>query len=284
MRLDDERESGNVEDRRGMGGPLAMGGGVATVIGIVFYLLTGRSLDTGTPDSPVAQSQRAPASSPAADADDPAKRFISKVLASTEDTWPEALRPLRVRYVDPKLVLFTGAVRSACGEAESAMGPFYCPGDSKVYLDLGFFHELSRMGAPGDFAQAYVVAHEVGHHVQNLLGISRAVQEQRASAGRESSNALSVLTELQADCFAGIWGRRAQAANLLDPGDVQQGLRAAAAVGDDRLQKAARGYVVPESFTHGSSAQRMRWFKKGFDGGRISDCDTFGGAGVHLGR
>ena len=205
------------------------------------------------------------------------------VLASTEDTWPRILSPKGVRYVRPKLVLFSDAVESACGFAESAVGPFYCPPDSKVYLDLSFFHQLQRLGAPGDFAEAYVVAHEVGHHVQNLMGISDAVVTLRRRADRGQSNALSVLTELQADCFAGVWAHHANdGRHLLEAGDVEQGLQAAAAIGDDRLQRRAQGRVAPESFTHGSSQQRVEWLRRGLQQGTLDACDTFGSAGVHL--
>ena len=203
------------------------------------------------------------------------------VLGSTEDVWSQVLPAAGRRYVPPKLVLFTEAVQSACGVAGAAVGPFYCPRDSRVYLDLSFFAELDRrFGAPGDFAQAYVVAHEVGHHVQNLLGISARVHDQRAQLPPAQGNRLSVATELQADCLAGVWAFHANRdGQLLEPGDVEEGLTAAAAIGDDTLQKAARGRVVPESFTHGSSAERVRWFRRGMSGGRVADCDTFG-AGV----
>jgi predicted metalloprotease len=185
-------------------------------------------------------------------------------------------------YEDPKLVLYTGAVASACGTAQSAVGPFYCPGDQRVYLDLGFFRELqTRFQAPGDFAEAYVIAHEVGHHVQNLLGITQRVERARGQGAERGANGLSVRLELQADCFAGVWANQAnRARNILETGDIDEGLRAASAVGDDRLQMQARGYVVPESFTHGTSAQRARWFKRGFDRGEVRDCDTFNAANL----
>ncbi|WNZ60220.1 zinc metallopeptidase [Myxococcus sp. MxC21-1] len=210
------------------------------------------------------------------------KDFVSVVLADTEDTWPEVLAPVGVQYAQPRLVLFTDAVQSACGFQESAVGPFYCPPDRRVYLDLGFFDELDRrFGAPGDFAQAYVVAHEVGHHVQNLLGISRQVQSLRGRLSPEEANALSVLQELQADCFAGIWAHHAQRQRqLLESGDVEEGLAAASAIGDDTLQRRAQGYVVPESFTHGSSEQRVTWFRRGLEQGTLEACDTFGDAGL----
>jgi hypothetical protein len=205
------------------------------------------------------------------------KDFVSVVLADTEDTWREQFRKLGATYEEPRLVLFSGAVESACGYAQSAMGPFYCPGDQNVYLDLSFFYELEqRFQAPGDFAGAYVVAHEVGHHVQNILGIMEKVDRVRAQASQADANALSVRVELQADCFAGVWARNAdRARDILEAGDIEEGLGAAAAVGDDRLQRQGQGYVVPDSFTHGSSEQRVRWFRRGFENGEIDDCDTF---------
>jgi hypothetical protein len=207
--------------------------------------------------------------------------LVSVVLADTEDTWHALFGKVGRSYREPTLVLFSGAVESACGSAEAAMGPFYCPGDQKVYLDLTFFDELhDRFGAPGDFAQAYVIAHEVGHHVQNLLGIAKQVQAARQQAGEREANALSVMMELQADCFAGVWGYHAdKSRGLLEAGDIEEGLNAAAAIGDDRLQRQARGYVVPESFTHGSSAQRVRWFRQGLSSGDPNSCNTFAAAG-----
>jgi predicted metalloprotease len=203
--------------------------------------------------------------------------FVSVVLADTEDTWTEVFRQGGRTYVAPKLVLFSGQVRSACGLGAAAMGPFYCPGDQKVYLDLSFFDELrARFRAPGDFAQAYVIAHEVGHHVQRLLGISEKVQSLREQVGREEANALSVRLELQADCFAGVWAHRAnRARQILESGDIEEGLNAASAIGDDRIQKQTQGQVVPESFTHGSAAQRVRWFRQGLERGEPNQCDTF---------
>jgi hypothetical protein len=203
--------------------------------------------------------------------------FVSVILADTEDTWPRLLEPVGVRYQEPRLVLFSDAVESACGFQESAVGPFYCPPDQRVYLDLTFFNELGRrFGAPGDFAQAYVVAHEIGHHVQNLLGISDRVHALRRQASPEDANALSVLMELQADCFAGIWAHHAQRQRgLLEQGDIEEGLTAASAIGDDTLQRRAQGRVVPESFTHGSSAQRVSWFRRGLEHGSLEACDTF---------
>lgn len=203
--------------------------------------------------------------------------FVSVVLADTEDTWQQIFREQGGAYREPTLVLFSGRVNSACGMASAAVGPFYCPGDQKLYIDLSFFNDLStRHGAPGDFAQAYVVAHEVGHHVQTLLGISKQVQEAGRGKSKAAVNALSVRQELQADCFAGLWGHAANSdRQLLDPGDLEEALQAATAIGDDRLQHEAGGEVVPDSFTHGSSAQRVEWFRRGFDSGNIADCDTF---------
>ncbi|CAM3362496.1 flagellar biosynthesis protein FlgM [Corallococcus sp. ZKHCc1 1396] len=281
MRWQGGRRSSNIEDRRGsgFGRPLAVGGGAASLVVALLVMLLG-----GDP-SDVQVDSRSPYSDPATGgsgrAVDPAqeelKDFVSVVLADTEDTWPGLLEPLGVRYVQPRLVLFSDAVQSACGAQESAVGPFYCPGDQRVYLDLTFFDELERrFGAPGDFGRAYVVAHEVGHHVQNLLGVSQKVQSLRRRTSEEQANQLSVLTELQADCFAGIWARHAQQErDMLEPGDIEEGLGAASAVGDDTLQKRARGHVVPESFTHGSSAQRMTWFKRGLEQGTLEACDTF---------
>jgi predicted metalloprotease len=203
--------------------------------------------------------------------------FVSVVLADTEDTWQQIFREQGGSYREPTLVLFSGRVNSACGMASAAVGPFYCPGDQQLYIDLSFFNDLSvRHGAPGDFAQAYVVAHEVGHHVQTLLGISKQVQEAGRGKSKAAVNALSVRQELQADCFAGLWGHAANNnRQLLDPGDLEEALRAATAIGDDRLQREAGGQVVPDSFTHGSSAQRVEWFRRGFESGNIADCDTF---------
>jgi len=223
----------------------------------------------------VPQQQSAPAHRPPAD--DDMARFVSKVLASTEDTWREIFRASGKQYQDPKLVLFSGATPTACGTGQSAMGPFYCPGDHKVYIDLSFYRDLkTRFHAPGEFAQAYVIAHEVGHHVQNLLGISGKVEAQRRRVSEAEGNALSVRLELQADCFAGVWGKHADSMKkILQPGELEQALTAAAAIGDDRLQQQSRGRIAPESFTHGSSAQRVRWFRAGFDSGDVNQCNTF---------
>ncbi|WP_373504569.1 neutral zinc metallopeptidase [Aestuariivirga sp.] len=208
---------------------------------------------------------------------DAGKEFVARVLGSNNRVWDEIFTSMNATYQKPKLVLFEGFVQSACGAAQSAMGPFYCPGDQKVYIDLSFYQDLkSKLGAPGDFAQAYVIAHEVGHHVQNLLGIADKVTQARMRASKEEANALSVRMELQADCFSGIWAQEANASKrILEEGDIEEGLNAAAAIGDDRLQKRSQGYVVPESFTHGTSAQRVSWFKKGFTAKSLRDCDTF---------
>ena len=297
MRLEGERESENVEDRRGMGGgvfgrggggggfPVRIaGGGIGGVILIVLALMFGIDpsvlfSDGEAPAPPGRQgaptAQYAPQE--ARPEEEQLRRFVSQVLATTEDTWSEVFRAAGRRYDAPKLVLFSGQVQSACGTAGTAVGPFYCPGDQKVYLDLAFFDDMARkLNAPGEFAQAYVVAHEVGHHVQNEMGILEQVERARRGAGQAEANALQVRVELQADCFAGVWAHRADAARgILERGDIEAGMNAAAAVGDDRLQRRAQGYVVPESFTHGSSAQRVRWFRKGLETGDVRQCDTF---------
>ena len=208
---------------------------------------------------------------------DDLKQFVSVVLAETEDVWSNLLPQYGERYSDPKLVLFSGGVRSACGIGMSQMGPFYCPQDQKVYIDLSFYKELKdRFNAPGDAAQAYVIAHEVGHHVQNLLGIMEKVDAVRQRVSERQGNAIQVRVELQADCFAGVWANKAQEAkNIFEPGDIESALNAASAIGDDRIQKQTQGYVVPDSFTHGSSAQRVRWFKRGYETGDLRQCDTF---------
>ena len=228
--------------------------------------------------APSRVEQARPAAVPANDAE---SKFVRHVLAETEDTWQQIFRQNGKAYAEPTLVLFTGATRTACGVGQTAMGPFYCPADQKVYIDLAFYQELrSRFNAPGDFAQAYVIAHEVGHHVQNLLGISEKVQAARQRAGERQANELSVRLELQADCLAGVWAKNADAARgILEAGDVEEALRAASAIGDDTLQKQAQGYAVPDSFTHGSAEQRMRWFKRGMDAGQLAACNTFQGRG-----
>ena len=287
MRWGSMRDSGNVEDQesagpaRGLGGGFKLGGvGLVAVLAISWFLGLNpldvlRSLQGGESSSGPTQSAPAPSAS-APGARDEIKEFIARVLGDTEDTWSALFKKMGREYRPPKLVLFRGAVDSACGLASSAAGPFYCSPDDRVYLDRSFFEELSkRFGAPGEFARAYVIAHEVGHHVQNQLGITGKVAQQRGRASEARSNALSVLVELQADCFAGIWGHYAKQRGLLDPGDVQAGLAAAAAIGDDRIQQQSQGRVSPESFTHGSSAQRVRWFRSGLDAGDVNQCNTF---------
>jgi predicted metalloprotease len=289
------RRSDNVDDAGrggGFGRPLAFGGGAIGIIGaILFYLLTGQVPDVQQAPAPSQVGDRTQAQQPRSAAEQQQREFVSVILASTEDTWSAVLpKQAGIQYQPPRLTLFEESVESACGLAQSAMGPFYCPPDQRVYLDLSFFNQLARMGAPGEFARAYVIAHEVGHHVQNLLGIERKVSQlRRAVRSREDSNALSVLTELQADCFAGVWAHHANAnfkssgkEQLIQPSDIESGLAAAASVGDDRIQRQARGYVSPESFTHGSSAQRVSWFKTGMQTGDLRACDTFGKAGVRL--
>jgi hypothetical protein len=281
MRWRGERESENVEDRRGIrvgGRGLAIGGGGLLLV-IAFALFTGQDPTvlleqlTGGPSVSVDPKQAGRDGAPS----DELGRFSSVVLASTEDVWRQTFASGGRRYQAPTLVLFSDAVQSACGFGSAAAGPFYCPMDNKVYLDLSFFTDLARrFGAPGDFAHAYVIAHEVGHHVQNQLGIASKVRaaQQRLSAGEV--NALSVRMELQADCLAGVWAHHANRdAKLLEPGDVEEGLTAAAAIGDDRVQKRAQGYTVPESWTHGSSAMRVKWLRRGLQSGNIDACDTF---------
>jgi len=281
MRWAGGRRSGNVEDRRGMGVPLVAGGGIGTVVLLVLALFFG--FDPGvilnTDTTPSVTEAPSPSPSSSVDAQ---KDFVSVVLADTEDTWTALFAQMNREYRPPKLVLFRSAVQSACGMAGSAVGPFYCPPDRKVYLDLDFFRALSqRFRAPGDFAQAYVIAHEVGHHVQALLGVTDRVAATRERVSREEANALSVRVELQADCFAGVWAHHANAnRQLLEEGDLEEGLRAAAAIGDDRLQGQTQGRVVPESFTHGTSEQRSRWFKRGLESGDPGDCDTFSAASL----
>ncbi len=282
MRLDDQEESSNVEDRRGGfgGGGFGRGGvGIGTVIAAIAagYFF---GIDPMTVISLVSNFQ-SPAPQVATHrpppTDDPAARFVSKILASTESTWEQIFREGGERYVRPRLVLFTGATPTACGTGQSAMGPFYCPADQRVYIDLAFYRDLrQRFNAPGEFAQAYVIAHEVGHHVQHLMGISDKVHRAQQGASRARANSLSVRLELQADCFAGVWGYRADAAKrIIEPGEIEQALKAASAIGDDRLQQQTQGRIVPESFTHGTSEQRVRWFKRGMASGDIRQCDTF---------
>src|SRR4026208_2257873 len=271
MQWEGRRESGNVEDRRGrgMGGGRPLGGGVG---GLVLLLLI--SWLTGTNPLDLISATDAPqdqsTGTTGVPENDPQAKFISVALADTEDTWRETFRQRGQAYVPPILVLFDGATQSGCGVGRSEVGPFYCPSDRKVYLDLSFFRELDeRFGAPGDFAQAYVVAHAIGHHVQTLTGGSSQLHAARQRAGQRNANALSVRQELQADCYAGVWGHYASREGLLEPGDAEEGLRAAAAIGDDRLQRETQGTVVPESFTHGSSEQRVEWLRRGLESGRL---------------
>ncbi len=294
MRWERGRRSRHIEDRRASSGMAGMplprmgrrsagvGGGLGALLLIGVALLFGmdpRVLLPGGGNPPVVSAPEAPAvTSPA---EDELAAFVAVVLADTEDTWRSIFRDLGGTYREPTLVLFTGQVRSACGFAGAATGPFYCPGDGKVYIDLGFYRELERkLGAPGDFAQAYVLAHEVGHHVQTLMGVTQQVDRLRRQVARTDGNRLSVLTELQADCFAGVWAHHAEARGLLEPGDREEAIRAAGAVGDDTLQRRAQGYVVPDSFTHGSAEQRIAWFLRGFEAGRPGVCNTFEQAGL----
>jgi len=288
MRLDNEQESDNVEDRRGMGMPMRAGGvGIGTIVialaASYFFGVDPRTVIgvASQLQGGGEQVQTVPARKPPAE--DEMARFVAKVLGSTERTWQVQFQRINRQYENPKLVLFTGATPTACGTGQTAMGPFYCPGDRKVYIDLAFYQELKdRFHAPGDFAQAYVIAHEVGHHVQNLLGISDKVhQAQQRAAGQAQANALSVRLELQADCLAGVWAAQAnEARHILESGDVEQALTAASAIGDDRLQKQARGTIVPDTFTHGTSEQRVRWFKRGIDSGDMNQCNTFKAAAL----
>jgi predicted metalloprotease len=267
--------SANIEDRRGMRMGLPLGGGIGGIVVLLLYsALTGQNpLDLVSSVTPT--EEVAPTGAPA---NDPQAQFIAVVLRSTEEVWTQVFDERGGRYEPPVLVLFADATQSACGVGQSAMGPFYCPRDRKVYLDLSFFQELAeRFGAPGEFARAYVVAHEVGHHVQTITGVSDRVAAAREQGGGVDSNALSVRQELQADCYAGVWGHYAARQGLLEPGDAEDGLRAAAAIGDDRLQKQSQGRVAPESFTHGSSAQRVEWLRRGMESGRMESCDTFTG-------
>jgi predicted metalloprotease len=295
MRWRGGRRSENIEDRRGQGaaygaaaaapvvlrllpalirtkiGRIILVTGIVVIVGgrllgiDVLSLFAGGGVTTGQSSAPLSA------------ADQEMTEFVSVVLADTEDTWHALFKSLGRQYREPTLVLFSGSVNSACGYASAAVGPFYCPADQKLYIDLSFFHDLSvRHGAPGDFAQAYVIAHEIGHHVQTLLGISGQVQAAREGASETQSNALSVRQELQADCFAGLWGYAANSERqILDPGDLEEALQAATAIGDDRLQREAGGRVVPDSFTHGTSEQRVHWFRTGFESGNIEACDTF---------
>jgi uncharacterized protein len=275
MQLGDQQASSNVEDRRGLGmvgGGLGVGG---IVIALVAYFLgfdPSAVINVAEQVAPQRETREAPKGAPA----DETGQFVAKILGSTEVVWGKIFQESKTQYRPPTLVLYDGQVRSACGMAQSAVGPFYCAGDEKLYLDLAFFRDLqTRFRAPGDFAQAYVIAHEVGHHVQKLTGTLQQIESARGRVAQAESNQTSVRMELQADCYAGVWGHYAGTMNQLDSGDIAEALNAATAIGDDRLQKQTQGRVVPESFTHGSSEQRVRWFKRGMDSGRPKDCDTF---------
>jgi predicted metalloprotease len=289
MKWEGNRQSENVEDARnssggGGGGGFGLGGRSIGVGSIVIALVGGwifginpltilGVLNGGGGGAPT--TQQAPA--PAPPANDAASKFVSTVLASTEDTWTAQFRAMGATYQAPRLVLYRNAYPTACGQGQSAMGPFYCPGDKKVYLDLGFFDTMrSRLGAPGQFAQAYVIAHEVGHHVQDLMGITAKVDAMRGRTSEAQQNALSVRVELQADCFAGIWAHDSQQSKQwLEAGDIESALNAATQIGDDTLQRKSQGQIVPESFTHGTSAQRVSWFKRGYTSGSVKECNAF---------
>jgi predicted metalloprotease len=277
MRWEGGRRSQNVEDRRGMRvTPRLAGGGLGAIVIVVLALVFGVDPRLLTQMMP-AESQ-VPEQGPAPPGGrDPLSEFVSVVLADTEDTWNDLFRRGGEIYREPTLVLFSGAVQSACGFAQAAVGPFYCPADEKLYIDLSFYQDLrSRFQAPGDFAQAYVIAHEVGHHVQNLMGIAQKVHQTQQRVSQEQANALSVRMELQADCLAGIWAHHAnRTRQILEQGDVEEALNAASQIGDDRMQMRGRGYVSPDSFTHGSGEQRVRWFRVGFETGNLQRCDTF---------
>ena len=286
MRLEDQPRSENIEDRRGMRIPGGRGlavGGIGTVVLAVIAMFLG--IDPGVvtqvmQQAPVATGPQERVATRAPAREDKMADSVAAILGSTEETWTEIFARGGKRYQKPVLVLFSGAVESACGFAQAAVGPFYCPADNKLYIDLAFYRDLQdKFRAPGDFAQAYVIAHEVGHHVQNQLGIADQIRRAQSRANKEQGNALQVRMELQADCFAGIWAAQAnRKRKVLEPGDVEEGLRAAAAIGDDRIQMASRGYVSPESFTHGSSEQRMRWFRRGLESNDVKACDTFAAA------
>src|SRR6266850_178557 len=284
MRLDNEQESQNVEDRRGFRVSKGVaGGGIGTIAVILIALFFGVDPSAILQDN--SQTNVAPErseQSPQTGVRDEGREFVARVLGSTEQTWSEIFQRAGRPYAQPKLVLFSGQVQSACGFAQAAAGPFYCGNDQKVYIDLAFFRELhDRFKAPGDFAQAYVIAHEVGHHVQNLLGIMDKVQTRQRRAAEREANVLSVRLELQADCLAGIWASFAnRERKILEPGDVEEGLNAAAQIGDDTIQKRAQGYVVPEGFTHGSAQQRVSWFRRGIQTGDLKQCDTFAAGNV----
>lgn len=275
MRWMGRRESSNVDDRRGIGGPVAVGGGIIGVIVLILNLLSGNGGDVSQLPIPGGASRQLSAEEQKAE--DERAQFVKVVLADTEDVWNALFKQMGKQYQEPTLVLFRGAVQSGCGNASAQSGPFYCPADQQLYIDLSFYEDLqNRFKAPGDFAMAYVVAHEVGHHIQTLMGTSEKLARLRQRLSEEEYNQYSVRNELQADFYAGVWAHHAQRMkNILEQGDIEEALNAANAIGDDRLQKQSQGYVVPESFTHGTSAQRMYWFKKGYDTGDISQGDTF---------
>jgi predicted metalloprotease len=287
MKWERARQSGNVDDRRGRG--VKVGGGLGIVGVLLLMLLTwatgGNPLALlGTLGEEVVKSQQAPAT-PGAEpaADDPQRRFVAAILGDTEDVWGAAFAASGREYPAPTLVLFDGAVQSACGRASAAVGPFYCPADQDLYIDLGFFEEMrTRLGGGGDFAQAYVIAHEVGHHLQSLTGVSAQVDDlRRRGQDVEGDGGPLVRLELQADCYAGVWAHHAQARHQwLEPGDIEEALATATAIGDDTLQQRSQGQVVPDAFSHGTSAQRVRWFRRGFDSGRMDACDTFAAAAL----
>ena len=277
MRWRDQRQSENVEDRRSFSRPgIAIGGGIGGIIVLVIALLLGADPQNLLNQVNDGGDRSQPARSAGAEEEE-LKQFTTVVLGDTEDVWREIFRKMGRQYQDPTLVLFTDRVNSACGAAGASVGPFYCSGDQKVYIDLSFYEELkNRFRAPGDFAQAYVIAHEVGHHVQNLLGISQKVHASQSRSNQRAANDLSVRLELQADFLAGVWAHYAQQKGIVEPGDIDEALRAASAVGDDKIQMQSQGYVVRDSFTHGSAEQRYRWFQKGFTTGDLRQSDTFG--------
>jgi uncharacterized protein len=277
MRWRGERQSSNIEDRRGLsGGKVAVGGGLGTIVVLILALLFGADPRQLLEQLPADGGSGVQSSRPTNPEEEELKQFVGVVLAKSEDVWQDVFRQNGRQYREPTLVLFTDQVQSACGMAGAAVGPFYCPGDEKVYIDLSFYEELRRrFNAPGDFAQAYVIAHEVGHHVQNLMGISDRVDALRRQTSEVEGNQLSVRLELQADFFAGLFARYIQNQGVLEAGDMEEALRAASAIGDDTIQRRTTGYVVPDSFTHGTSEQRLRWFKKGYESGDIRQGDTF---------
>jgi uncharacterized protein len=276
MRWRGERQSSNIEDRRGIGGKVAVGGGLGSIVILILALLFGADPQQLLEQVPSDPSSGIQSSRPVNPEEEELKQFVSVVLGKSEEVWHEVFRRNGSQYREPTLVLFTDQVQSACGRAGSAVGPFYCPADEKVYIDLSFYEALRRrFEAPGDFAQAYVIAHEVGHHVQNLLGISDRVDAMQRRVPEAQANQLSVRLELQADFFAGVFARYVQNQGILEPGDIEEALQAASAVGDDQIQRRTTGYIVPDSFTHGTSEQRLRWFKKGYETGDIRQGDTF---------